>query len=233
MKANQIVAIAILGLAGSQALAVERDTVAEEKKGALIGTVIGAAVGGPFGAGVGAIVGGGVLGKMVGLHRINDELDQELSRTEAEYRKTRLNMTREVARLEQALNRSEKAREALATAPELPIQFRTNSSAIEQHYQDQLQEIAALLADRPDVQIKLSGFADRRGSADYNQQLSEARVQEVKQYLTSHGVSVRQIAAQAYGESRPVAEEESAENNFFDRRVVMKFVPAEDSVAAR
>ncbi len=49
----------------------------------------------------------------------------------------------------------------------------------------------------------------------------------------SHGVSVRQIAAQAYGESRPVSEEESAENNFFDRRVVMKFVPAEDSVAAR
>ncbi|MBD3648404.1 MAG: OmpA family protein [Pseudomonadales bacterium] len=170
---------------------------------------------------------------MVGLQLFKGELEGELSRVEAEHRKTEQKMKRELASLERALDRSEEERKALAAAPELPIQFRTDSSDIEQHYQDQLAGIADLVADRPDVQIRLSGFADRRGSAEYNQRLSEARVQEVKKYLMSHGVSVRQIAAQAYGESRPVKEEETAENNFFDRRVVMKFVPADESVAAR
>lgn len=233
MKTNHIIAVIALSAAGTQALAAEPDTIAEERKGAIIGTVIGAAAGGPFGAGVGAIVGGGVLGKLVGLHKVNGELNQELDTMASQLARTKADMKSEIAALERALARSERERKALASAPEVPIQFRTDSSAVEQHYQDHLSRVARLLAGRKDVKVQLSGFADRRGSADYNQSLSEARVKEVKRYLMRHGVSEQQIAAQAFGESRPVSDKSSPEDYFFDRRVVMTFSTADGSVAAR
>lgn len=233
MKTNHVIAIVIMSLAGSQALAAEPDTIAEERKGAVIGTIVGAAAGGPFGAGVGAIVGGGVIGKLVGLHREHRELSQEMAEARARHGRTKTNMKSEIARLRNALDRAESEARAVASAPEVPIQFRTDSSNLEAHYREHLQEVARLLAKRPDVQVRLSGFADRRGSESYNQELSEARVEEVKRYLMSHGVSPRQIAAEAYGESRPLSEEDAVENYFFDRRVVMEFANDKDSIVSR
>lgn len=234
MKTNHVIAIAVMSLVGSQALAAEPDTTAEEKKGAIIGTVVGAAAGGPFGAGVGAIVGGGVIGKLVGLHREHRELSQEMAEARVRHGRTETRMQSEIARLRTELNRAESENRAIASAPEVPIQFQTASSELEAHYREHLQKVARLLAKRPDVQVQLSGFADRRGSEDYNQQLSEARVEEVKKYLMSHGVSPRQIAARAYGESRPLSEAGALENYFFDRRVVMEFSNDDrDSVVSR
>ncbi len=235
MKKTHVITAVVLSLVGAHALAAPPETVAEERKGAIIGTAIGAVAGGPIGAGVGAIIGGGFIGKMIGLHGVNEELDRQLAMVESRLEETEADMAAQTARLEKALRQSERARKALASAPELPIQFRTDSSTVEQHYQDQLTDVARLLAGRPDVNVQLSGFADRRGSAAYNQALSEARVEEVKQHLMRQGVSERQIAARAFGESRPVNDEASAEDYFFDRRVVMKFSTAgeESPVASR
>lgn len=233
MKINHVIAITALSLVGSHTMAAEPDTGTEEKRGAIIGTVIGAAAGGPFGAGVGAIIGGGVIGKLVGLQREYGELNDKMADVESQYRRARVDMKTEIVHLRNALNQAERDITAMASAPKVPLQFRTDSSKLEEHYRNHLQEVAQLLAKRPEVQVRLSGFADPRGSEEYNQRLSEARVAEVKKYLMTHGVSGQQIVSEAFGESRPLSANGAREDYFFDRRVVMEFAGRNSDAVAR
>ncbi len=201
-------------------------TLAEEKRGALIGGLVGAGLGGPFGAGVGVIVGGGWLGKLIGLHRVNDELNTEIKGLAQAHANDETRYNRQVARLTRALAKAE-AQQAVVEA--VPIQFRTASAALETHYRKELAELASTLAKRGDARVLLSGFADRRGDAAYNLKLSEDRVAEVRRFLLSRGVSTAQIETRAFGESMPVSDAESPEDYFFDRRVVMELISSDSS----
>jgi len=218
---KRIATFIALGLLGTPALAANTDTLPEERRGVVIGSLIGASVGGPIGAGAGAIIGGALVGKTVGVHRINRDLNREMARDKLERSKQEQKLKAEIASLNRALNKVTRA--VSTTPPELPIQFRTDSTQIETHYQDDLVGIAEVMAQRPEAKISLSGFADRRGSEGYNQRLSEQRVRQVKAFLVSHGVAEGQIETSAFGESRPLAEAQTPENDFFDRRVVMRF----------
>lgn len=235
-RATKAVAVIILcGVLGNPALAAKTESTPEEKRGVLIGGVIGASVGGPFGAGVGAILGGAVIGKTASVHRMNRELNQEIAEARRQQQDIEKRSRTEIAKLKRSLAQVEaRVAEVDVVAPEVPIQFRTASSDLELHYQDQLAEIARLVVARPDARVFLSGFADRRGDADYNQKLSEARVEQVKTFLVSHGVAPEQVGTRAYGATRPVSEQQTPENDFFDRRVVMHFsVEGDTPVAIR
>lgn len=231
---KKMTALVVVAVLGTQALAANADTLPEERRGAVIGGIIGASVGGPIGAGVGAIVGGGLVGRAIGEDHRNDALQHRLARSEARSEAREKNLKSVIARLGDALHEAKLA-QATTRELDLPIQFRTGSSAIEAHYQQDLQRLAQALSVRPDVQVDLAGYADRRGDSDYNQKLSELRVQQVKDFLVTHGVDARRISTRAFGETRPVAKTETVENDFFDRRVVMTFSsPADESpVAAR
>jgi OOP family OmpA-OmpF porin len=52
--------------------------------------------------------------------------------------------------------------------------------------------------------VSAIGYADRIGSTDYNQDLSERRAQAVKAYLVSKGVDAARIVAEGRGEAQPV-----------------------------
>ena len=197
-------------------------TAKEEQRGALGGALVGAALGGPVGAGAGAIFGGAVIGKLWGKERIEDEYHAEILAENQSLKKREGSLGKHIAELNQDIDIL-LAKSSEWQSRQLPIQFKTASSEIEGYYEPQLREVASLLARNPDTSVVLSGFADRRGDSQYNQQLSEQRVAEVKAYLLSHGVKRNQVVAQAFGESRPVTEEGSPENHFFDRRVVMAF----------
>lgn len=232
--AKQVIAVTAFSLLGTQALAANTESLPEERRGVVIGGIIGASVGGPIGAGAGAILGGGVFGKLVGAHRINNELKEEVASLEQQNRSAAAEMKREIAQLTRSLDKARSGPATVQTQPELPIQFRTASVEIEPHYQSQLAEVARAVAAYPEAKVRLSGFADRRGDETYNQQLSEDRVAEVKAFLQKHGVSGKQIETRAFGESAPVKVEQNPENDFFDRRVVMTLtVDADDSVASR
>jgi hypothetical protein len=56
----------------------------------------------------------------------------------------------------------------------------------------------------PDAKLNLSGFADERGPNDYNQLLSERRVQRVREFLISQGIAENKIETTAYGEAKPI-----------------------------
>jgi len=56
----------------------------------------------------------------------------------------------------------------------------------------------------PNAKLSLSGYADKRGPNKYNQSLSERRVQRVKEFLISQGITEDKIETAAYGEEKPI-----------------------------
>ena len=73
--------------------------------------------------------------------------------------------------------------------------------------QPKLDEIAGVLNNNTSINdVVISGYADRLGSAKYNQKLSERRANAVKDYLVSKGVAANRLKAEGRGQSNPVVE---------------------------
>jgi outer membrane protein OmpA-like peptidoglycan-associated protein/tetratricopeptide (TPR) repeat protein len=63
--------------------------------------------------------------------------------------------------------------------------------------------LAELMADNPQVTIELGSHTDARGSAEYNERLSQRRADAAVAYLVKLGVPAARVTAKGYGESRP------------------------------
>lgn len=82
-----------------------------------------------------------------------------------------------------------------------------------------LNEAAALLSKHEKVVVEVAGHTDSKGSEQYNQGLSERRAQAVKDYLNSKGVKASRLSARGYGESQPVASNDTDAGRAENRRV--------------
>jgi hypothetical protein len=56
----------------------------------------------------------------------------------------------------------------------------------------------------PDAKLSVEAHADARGSSAFNQELSERRVERLKQYLVEQGIAANKVQAAAYGKDRPI-----------------------------
>jgi outer membrane protein OmpA-like peptidoglycan-associated protein len=91
--------------------------------------------------------------------------------------------------------------EGFAPTPELrPVHFHFNSSAIRPGETRILDKNAEWLKVNSSVMVAIDGGADQRGSAPYNQSLSERRARAVKDYLVARGVSADRIVQVGNGE---------------------------------
>jgi OmpA family/PEGA domain len=63
----------------------------------------------------------------------------------------------------------------------------------------------------PDAKLSIEAYADVRGSRPYNQDLSERRVERIKQYLVDQGISADKVETAAYGKERPMARDQVAQ----------------------
>jgi outer membrane protein OmpA-like peptidoglycan-associated protein len=75
------------------------------------------------------------------------------------------------------------------------------------------------LKNCPSVPMDIDGHTDSIGSEEYNQSLGQRRANTVKNYFVSHGVRADRINARSYGESRPVASNDTDEGRQTNRRV--------------
>ncbi len=238
MKKQIIAALVISSLMISKAgFAVESDNQREHNEeliGVSSGIVLGAVVGGPVGAIIGAFT-GGIIGKSVGDG--SEIKTQQAKLSEQEVMINQLNIDNQSLAVlsdqyesaQDELAALKQARDQKLTELELNIQFKTGSSELESHFQPQLDELASAMEQSKDLRLDLTGYADRRGESTYNQALSEQRVAEVKGYLVNQGVEEQRLDFKAYGSTAPITSEQSFENDFFDRRVTIKFV-TDDSV---
>ncbi|KKD58016.1 hypothetical protein RN22_23355 [Grimontia sp. AD028] len=209
--------------AADQTLHTQRDQTTE-MIGFGGGAALGAVIGGPVGAVAGAVV-GGLIGQVVSIDEQNEQqanVIADISEQNAQletYRSLYAENEIELAKLKAEMNEKEIALELA-----MDIQFRTNSSEIEPHFRLQLDEVAALMRQQPDVQWDLEGHADVRGDEEYNLKLSQQRVQAVYDYLVEQGVAPSQLAQTAFGHQLALEKEGDREGYFFDRRVSLRSV---------
>lgn len=112
------------------------------------------------------------------------------------------------------------------------VTFDTDSSAIKPTFRDTLDKVAQSLNQYPDSLIDVYGHTDSTGSDAYNQALSERRARAVADYLTSRGVSYSRIRSQGFGETQPIASNDTEAGRSANRRVEIKIVPiSQDDVA--
>jgi len=112
---------------------------------------------------------------------------------------------------------------------EKPFQFRVNliffdfdSDKLRPESTADLQEAVRLLQEYPDLKVEIQGHTDSVGPADYNLRLSQRRAEAVKRYLVEHGISPDRLVAKGYGETHPVAPNDTEENRQKNRRVEFK-----------
>lgn len=79
--------------------------------------------------------------------------------------------------------------------------FQSGSTALEARFRPDISELAEMLTKNPDLQVKLEGFADPRGSAALNQRLAEQRLQSVAKELKAQGVADEQVQMVTVGET--------------------------------
>jgi outer membrane protein OmpA-like peptidoglycan-associated protein len=85
-----------------------------------------------------------------------------------------------------------------------------------------LDGVASALESRPDIKVELGGHTDGKGSDSYNAKLSDRRSKSVKQYLVDKGIAADRMTTKGYGESMPVATNETDEGRELNRRVELK-----------
>lgn len=82
-----------------------------------------------------------------------------------------------------------------------------------------LDQAAATLKEWGNVKVEVAGHTDSRSADDYNLKLSQRRAEAVRTYLVGKGVSADRLSAMGYGEANPVADNETEEGRFKNRRV--------------
>lgn len=88
----------------------------------------------------------------------------------------------------------------------------------------ELDRLVGVMQDNPTMTIKLEGHTDTVGDFDANVELSRNRVDEVKRYLVSKGISAGRIETIGYGPSRPINANKSLKERPENRRVEMVVV---------
>jgi OmpA-OmpF porin, OOP family len=85
-----------------------------------------------------------------------------------------------------------------------------------------LDRLVAFMIENKDKSANLAGYTDNVGTEAYNQALSERRVNSVKSYVVGKGVDSGRVSGQGFGESKPIADNKTAEGRAKNRRVEIK-----------
>jgi len=187
-------ALAALIVFGSACGTAGKRTAIGGGAGALLGAGVGALAGGKKGALIGAGV-GAVAGGSVGLYL--DKQAKELEQV-AETRRTENGILVEMKN---------------------DILFDTGSADLKAEAVAQLVKVGDIMAKYSDNRVRVEGHTDASGSDDFNQKLSERRATSVQKILVSRGVQEAQISVVGLGETKPIADNGSADGRSKNRRV--------------
>lgn len=176
------------------------------KKGAIGGAAAGGAIGGVIGhqsgnTAVGAIIGaavGGAAGAYIGNY-----------------------MDKQAAEMEKDLEgaKIERVGEGIKITFASGLLFDVNKAELKQASKTNLTNLAEILNKYPDTNILVEGHADATGTEEWNLELSRLRSQSVSNYLAVQKVMETRFTTMGYGESQPIATNETADGRAANRRV--------------
>lgn len=103
----------------------------------------------------------------------------------------------------------------------LQVNFANNSADVTGEYNSDIAAVADFLKKYAGVSADIEGHTDSNGAESYNQSLSQRRAEAVKMILVNkYGIDAGRLQAIGYGESKPVADNGTAEGRLANRRVV-------------
>jgi outer membrane protein OmpA-like peptidoglycan-associated protein len=175
--------------------------------GAVLGGLLGGVIGGRTGRIVGAGI-GGVAGGVVGY-----QMDKQIKQLKEQTAGSGVDVTP-----------TDNGQAILVNLPD-GVTFDVGSSSLKPEFRDTLDKIAASMVQYPDSLIDVYGHTDSTGSDAFNQSLSESRARTVAGYLSSRGVSAARIRSQGFGETMPIASNDTVDGRAKNRRVEIKIVP--------
>ena len=104
------------------------------------------------------------------------------------------------------------------------IYFDFDSYELKPESYSELDRVYKFLNDNPEIKVEISAHTDAVGSDEYNLELSQRRAESVVNYLIAKGINPDRLIAKGYGETNPVADNETEEGRALNRRVEMKIV---------
>jgi len=175
-------------------------------KGAIIGTAGGAAAGAVIGkaagnTAMGAIIGatvGGVTGAVIGR-----KMDKQAKEIENKVPGAKV----------------ERVGEGIVVEFAEKVLFGFDRSDLNASAEDNLDKLVNVLKEYPDTNIEIQGHTDSKGTDSYNESLSNKRASAVASYLRNRGVSSARISTKGFGESAPIASNDTDAGRSQNRRV--------------
>ncbi|HEX6881578.1 MAG TPA: OmpA family protein [Terriglobales bacterium] len=122
-----------------------------------------------------------------------------------------------LTQLNQVLQTKDTARGLIVNMSDVLFDF--NKATLKPGARERLARVAGVVLAYPDLRLQIEGYTDNVGSDTYNMQLSEKRAETVRNYLVSQGVNANNITARGFGETAPVASNDSPAGRQQNRRV--------------
>lgn len=175
-------------------------------RGAGIGATAGGVLGGIIGSKSGSWVKGAIIGAAVG-GAAGAVIGNYMDKQAAEIRNEVSNAT------------VERVGEGIRIVFDTGLLFSTDSATLNANSQSNLRKLADILNRYADTNVVIEGHTDSIGTEASNQILSERRASSVATILRTYGVADRRLSAVGYGETRPVATNETENGRRLNRRV--------------
>jgi outer membrane protein OmpA-like peptidoglycan-associated protein len=171
---------------------------------------------------------GGCATKPFVRHQVG-EVDTKLQGTQSQVDTQGQHLTQLDATTQDALNRANAAGK-LAEGKFLysmvlsddSVKFPTDGSQLSPEAETRLTDLAnKLKADNRNVYLEIQGHTDNRGPKTLNMQLGEQRAEAVRLFMNKQGVALNRMATISYGDTVPVAPNETRTGRAQNRRVVL------------
>ncbi len=104
------------------------------------------------------------------------------------------------------------------------INFDYNKWDIKPQYHGALDESLRVLRMNPTMTVEIQGHTDDIASEQYNQILSEKRAQATSDYFVTKGIEADRISTRGFGEMKPIAPNDTPENQARNRRIEIKIL---------
>ena len=110
------------------------------------------------------------------------------------------------------------------------VNFEPQSFELTKDSKRILDEAVLVINANPALKIEVQAYTDSKGSEKYNLKLSEKRAASVKKYLVIQGANEDQLEAKGYGESEPIADNNTEAGRAKNRRVALSVIKDEVKV---
>jgi OmpA-OmpF porin, OOP family len=107
------------------------------------------------------------------------------------------------------------------------IYFDTDKATLKPESEATLNQVLGLLKGKPALRLEIGGHTDSQAGDSYNLDLSKRRAQSVVKWLTDKGIAAARLKAEGFGETRPVADNETAAGRALNRRVEIRDITKE------